>query len=72
MIGAIIIFIAVPICSYWLGYYGSKINTLKEFKTVMEQIHDKAMSSDFSDDYQRGHALGLLHAINMIQESNMF
>lgn len=72
MIGAIIIFIAVPICSYWLGYYGSKINTLNEFKTVMEQIHDKAMGSDFSDDYQRGHALGLIHAIDMIQNSNVF
>lgn len=72
MIGAIIIFIAVPICSYWLGYYGSKINTLKEFKTVMEQIHDKAMDSYFSDDYQRGHALGLIHAIDMIQNSNVF
>ena len=72
MIGAIIIFIAVPICSYWLGYYRSTIDTLKEFKTVMEQIHDKAMDSDFSDDYQRGHALGLIHAIEMIQNSNMF
>lgn len=72
MIGAIIIFIAVPICSYWLGYYGSKINILKEFKTVMEQIHNKAMDSDFSDDYQRGYALGLIHSIDMIQESNMF
>ena len=72
MIGAIIIFIAVPICSYWLGYYGSKINTLKEFKTVMEQIHDKAMNSDFSDDYQFGYACGLIHAIDMIQNSNMF
>lgn len=72
MIGAIIIFIAVPICSYWLGYYGSKINTLKEFKTVMEQIHDKAMDSDFSDDYQFGYACGLIHAIDMIQNSNMF
>ena len=72
MIGAIIIFIAVPICSYWLGYHRSKIDTLKEFKTVMEQIHDKAMDSDFSDDYQRGHALGLIHAIEMIQNSNVF
>ena len=72
MIGAIIIFIAVPICSYWLGYYGAKIDTLKEFKTVMEQIHDKAMDSDFSDDYQRGHTLGLIHAIEMIQNSNVF
>ena len=72
MIGAIIIFIAVPICSYWLGYYGSKINTLKEFKTVMEQIHDKAMDSDFSDDYQFGYACGLINAIDMIQNSNMF
>ena len=72
MIGAIIALIAVPICSYWLGYYGSKINTLKEFKTVMEQIHDKAMNSDFSDDYQRGYAWGLIHAIEMIQNSNVF
>ena len=72
MIGAIIIFIAVPISSYWLGYYVSKINTLKEFKTVMEQIHDKAMSSDFSDDYQRGYAWGLIHSIEMIQNSNVF
>lgn len=72
MIGVIIIFIAVPICSYWIGYYGSKINTLKEFKTVMEQIHDKAMDSDFSDDYQFGYACGLIHAIDMIQNSNMF
>ena len=40
--GTIIILIAISICSYWIGYYGSKINTLKEFKTVMEQIHDKA------------------------------
>lgn len=72
MIGAIIIFIAVPICSYWLGYYGSKINTLKEFKTVIEQIHDKAMDSDFSDDYQFGYSCGLIHAIDMIQNSNIF
>ena len=72
MIGAIIVLIAISICSYNLGYCGAKIKALNEFKTVMEQIHDKAMSSDFSDDYQRGHALGLLHAIDMIQESNMF
>lgn len=72
MIVAIIILIAISICSYQIGYCGSKINTLKEFKTVMEQIHDKAMGSDFSDDYQRGHAWGLLHAIEMIQNSNMF
>ena len=72
MIGAIIVLIAIPSCSYWLGYYGSKINTLKEFKIVMEQIHDKAMGSDSSDDYQRGHAWGLLHAIEMFQNSNMF
>lgn len=72
MIVTIIILIAISICSYWVGYYGSKINTLKEFNTVMEQIHDKAMGSDFSDDYQRGHAWGLLHAIEMIQNSNVF
>lgn len=72
MIGVIIVLIVISICSYWIGYYGSKINTLNEFKTVMEQIHDKAMGSDFSDDYQRGHAWGLIHAIEMIQNSNMF
>lgn len=72
MIVTIIILIAISIGSYLIGYCGSKINTLNEFKTVMEQIHDKAMGSDFSDDYQRGHAWGLLHAIEMIQNSNMF
>lgn len=27
MIGAIIVLIVISICSYWLGYYGSKINS---------------------------------------------
>ena len=72
MKGAIIVLIAISICSYYLGYCGAKINALNKFKTVMEQIHDKAMGSDFSDDYQRGYAWGLLHAIEMIQNSNMF
>lgn len=72
MIVAIIILIAISICSYEIGYCGSKINTLNEFNTVMEQIHDKAMGSDFSDDYQRGYAWGLIHAIDMIQNSNIF
>lgn len=72
MIGAIIVLIAISVCSYWVGYYGSKINTLNEFKMVMGKIHDKVIGSDFSDDYQRGYAWGLIHAIDMIQESNMF
>lgn len=72
MVLAIITIIVISICSYNIGYCGAKIKALKEFKTVMEQIHDKAMSSDFSDDYQRGYAWGLIHAIDMIQESNMF
>lgn len=72
MLGAIIVLIVISICSYCIGYYGAKIHTLNEFKTVMDEIHVKAMNSDFSDEYQRGHAWGLLHAIEMIQESNMF
>ena len=72
MIVAIIILIAISICSYEIGYCGSKINTLIEFNTVMEQIHDKAMGSDFTDDFQRGYAWGLILAIDMIQNSNIF
>lgn len=72
MIGTIIVLIVISICSYYLGYCGAKINALNKFKTVMEKIHDKAMNSDFSDEYHRGYAWGLLHAIEMIQESNMF
>ena len=72
MVWAIITLIGISICSYNLGYCGAKIKALNEFKTVMEKIHDKIMSSDFSDEYQRGHALGLIHAIEIIQNSNMF
>ena len=72
MVWLIIVLIINSICSYWVGYYGSKINTLNEFKMVMEKIHDKVIGSDFSDDYQRGYACGLIHAIDMIQNSNIF
>lgn len=72
MVWPIIVLIVMSVCSYCLGYCGAKINALNEFKTVMDKIHDSALKSDFSDEYQRGHAWGLLHAIEMIQESNMF
>ena len=72
MLWSIIILIVISICSYAIGYYGAKIHALNEFKTVMDEIHVKTMNTDLSDEYQRGHAWGLLHAIEMIQESNMF
>ena len=72
MIEAIIVLIIMFACSYSLGYCGAKIYALNKFKTVMEQIHDKGMSLDFSNDYQRGYAWGLIHAIEMIRNSNMF
>ena len=72
MVWLIIVLIMISVCSYRVGYYGSKVNTLKEFEMVMGKIHDKAIGSDFSDDYQRGYAWGLIHAINMIQNSNVF
>lgn len=72
MVWPIIVLIVISICSYAIGYYGAKIHALNEFKTVMDEIHVKTMNADFSDEYQRGHAWGLLHAIEMIQNSNMF
>ena len=72
MVWPIIVLIVISICSYCLGYFGAKIDSLKKFKAVMDEIHVRALNRDLSDEYQRGHAWGLLHAIEMIQNSNMF
>lgn len=64
--------IAMFVCSYRIGYYMSKINSLNHFKKAMDKIHADALNRDLSDEYQRGHAWGLLHALKIIQESNMF
>ena len=50
----------------------AKLDSLKKFKKAMDKIHADALNRDLSDEYQRGHAWGLLHALKMIQESDMF
>lgn len=72
MAGLIVVFIVMSVCSYGIGYCGAKIDSLKKFKAVMDEIHVRALNRDLSDEYQRGHAWGLIHAIEMIQNSNMF
>ena len=68
----IIAIIAMFICLYGLGYCTAKIDSLKKFKKAMDKIHAEALNRNLSDEYQRGHALGLVHALKIIQESNMF
>lgn len=72
MLWLVVVFIVMSACSYGLGYCGAKINSLNKFKAVMDEIHVRALNSDLSDEYQRGHVWGLIHAIEMIQNSNMF
>ena len=72
MMWLIVVFIVMSACSYGLGYFGAKIDSLKKFKAVMDEIHVRALNRDLSDEYQRGHAWGLIHAIEMIQESDVF
>ena len=72
MLLIIVAFIAMFICSYGLGYYMAKINSLNKFKEAMDKIQAEVLNRNLSDEYQRGHAWGLLHAINIIQKSNMF
>lgn len=72
MLWIIIAIVAMFICSYGLGYYMAKINSLNQFKKAMDKIHSDALNRDLSDEYQRGHAWGLLHALKIIQESDMF
>ena len=72
MLWTIILIITMSACLYGLGYCTAKLDSLKKFKKAMDKIHSDALNQDLSDEYQRGHALGLLHAVKMIQESSVF
>lgn len=72
MLWLIIAIILMSICLYILGYCTAKLDSLKKFKKAMDEIHADALNRDLADEYQRGHAWGLIHAIKIIQESNMF
>lgn len=72
MLLIIVAFITMFVCSYGLGYCMAKIDSLNKFKKAMDEIHAEALNRDLSDEYQRGHAWGLLHAVKMIQKSNVF
>lgn len=72
MLWTIILMITMSACLYGLGYCTAKLNSLKKFKKAIEKIHADALNQDLSDEYQRGHAWGLLHAVKMIQESSVF
>lgn len=72
MLWTIIAIVAIFICLYGLGYCTAKLDSLKKLKKAMDKIHADALNRDLSDEYQRGHAWGLIHAIKIIQESNMF
>lgn len=72
MLWTIFLIITMSVCLYGLGYCTAKLDSLKKFKKAMDKIHSDALNQDLSDEYQRGHAWGLLHAVKMIQESNVF
>ena len=72
MLWTIFLIITMSACLYGLGYCTAKIDSLKKFKKAMDKIHSDALNQDLSDEYQRGNAWGLLHAVKMIQESNVF
>ena len=72
MLWTIFLIITMSACLYGLGYCTAKLDSLKKFKKAMDKIHSDALNQDLSDEYQRGHAWGLLHAIKMIQESSVF
>ena len=72
MLWTIFLIITMSACLYGLGYCTAKLNSLKKFKKAMDKIHSDALNQDLSDEYQRGHAWGLLHAVKMIQESSVF
>ena len=72
MLWTIFLIITMSACLYGLGYCAAKIDSLKKFKKAMDKIHSDALNQDLSDEYQRGHAWGLLHAVKMIQESSVF
>lgn len=68
----IITIILMSICLYVLGYCTAKLDSLKKFKKATDKIQEEVLNRDLSDEYQRGHAWGLLHAVNIIQKSDMF
>ena len=72
MLWLIITIIIMSACLYILGYCAAKIDSLNQFKKAMDKIHADALNRDLSEEYQRGHARGLIHALKIIQESNMF
>ena len=72
MLWTIFLIITMSACLYGLGYCTAKLDSLKKFKKAMDKIHSDALNQDLSDEYQRGHAWGLLHAVKMIQESSVF
>lgn len=75
MMGLIIVIITLSIlsgCAYGLGYTTARINSLEKFKVVMDKVHDEALSADFSNEYDRGHSFGLVEAIRMIQDGDVF
>ena len=69
MLWTIILIITMSACLYRLGYSTATLDSLKKFKKAMDKIHAEALNRDLSDEYQRGHAWGLIHALKMIQES---
>ena len=69
MLWTIFLIITMSACLYGLGYCTAKLDSLKKFKKAMDKIHSDALNQDLSDEYQRGHAWGLIHALKMIQES---
>lgn len=72
MLWPIIVLIVISVCSYGLGYCGAKIHSLEKFKVVMDKMHHEALSADFSNEYDRGHSHGLVDAIQMIQDGDVF
>ena len=69
MLWTIVLIITMSVCLYGLGYSTAKLDSLKKFKKAMNKIHAEALNRNLSDEYQRGHAWGLIHALKMIQES---
>ena len=72
MLWTIFLIITMSACLYGLGYCTAKLDSLKKFKKAIDKIHSDALNQDLSNEYQRGHAWGLLHAVKMIQESSVF
>ena len=72
MLWTIFLIITMSACLYGLGYCTAKLDSSKKFKKAIDKIHSDALNQDLSNEYQRGHAWGLLHAVKMIQESSVF